>query len=492
MASKTIEAKLSDGTLAKVEMSVCNVPGQTDCKYGGLYEEGQIGTIKTVNPDKINIAFPKYSWSAHPSELIPAEKAKFYKKNLKDKLNKLGYKPGWWFKAKDEIPAYSEDFPVGKDKLVCRLISYYSETSGLFEVPSYGHRKFNYSNLVKCSPPKLNQPIEKRAQLTPPTETQCYCCGKTRVCYQTIEGFICKPCFNKPAYCCSCNKLVRNGDFINERCLNCFQENLKNNQMLASDFNLDGSMWLARKAADFYLLNLLYIETGNKEPLNKLTDFLADQFSRYMFVAIGGELRHCSMSYYAKLPADTIDKICDEIGLNYKIIPWFFLRVAAGKGDRTAMWEAWNKKAKELGTENLTRFAYAMFNAKGLWGQEGSSIGGKKWALIAKVLLDYLTGEITKMIFVDTAFGLKHNGAIHFSKVWMLTYLQQILDFNFKGNYAPLFSIASEEVKELTECPLNKETTKEQKAKSQKLPTVDTQATPTLPQSVNTTGSLSS
>ena len=49
-------------------------------------------------------------------------------------------------------------------------------------------------------------------------------------------------------------------------------------------------------------------------------------------------------------------------------------------------------------------------------GGFGSSFGGKKWGNVAKVLRDFVHGEISAEVFMDCGFNLAHNGGPIFNK----------------------------------------------------------------------------
>ena len=76
-----------------------------------------------------------------------------------------------------------------------------------------------------------------------------------------------------------------------------------------------------------------------------------------------------------------------------------------------------------------------------------SSYGGSNWANIANTALMYLTGEISKTTFVDTTWGLQHNGNICLDKVWSVKGLRRVLDYNLSDDMKGLLKWASEETK---------------------------------------------
>ncbi len=69
--------------------------------------------------------------------------------------------------------------------------------------------------------------------------------------------------------------------------------------------------------------------------------------------------------------------------------------------------------------------AVNVFSSKG-WS---SGYGGRRWARICKTLLDYLTGKLSRVVFIDRVFDLRHNGGELFDKHPMVssnTYEEQL------------------------------------------------------------------
>lgn len=111
------------------------------------------------------------------------------------------------------------------------------------------------------------------------------------------------------------------------------------------------------------------------------------------------------------------------------------------------MWRRFPKYAQRFGRLNLLRACEALFHLDELaW--DGTTVGGESWARIASTLISYETGEMSKIMFVDTAFALKHNNALHLDKIWAIYHLQTVLDFNLDGDYKQLLQYASNKVKE--------------------------------------------
>lgn len=66
---------------------------------------------------------------------------------------------------------------------------------------------------------------------------------------------------------------------------------------------------------------------------------------------------------------------------------------------------------------------------QGAWS---SSYGGKKWGVIAEILLNYLKGDFTPILFIDAIMNCQHNNGRAFGKTDFITYdgssMNQLLD----------------------------------------------------------------
>lgn len=226
---------------------------------------------------------------------------------------------------------------------------------------------------------------------------------------------------------------------------------------LTERLGLNPQLVLCCEAADFYLLNDMTIDKPElRSRLEAKAKYLAEQFSRYMFLAIGGEIRHYEWRTNSRyeLSCDSVGeaiKIISEIlGEGASLISWLRERSNPyNRIEREAMWEEWMTVSETLGIDEPTLIFVAMrlFNeGSGFTG----SVGGENWGNIAKVLLMYWREELNDIAFVDTAFGLKHNGDLHFNKVWRINCLSQLLTANANDNLDLLKKFASEEVLEYT------------------------------------------
>jgi hypothetical protein len=188
-------------------------------------------------------------------------------------------------------------------------------------------------------------------------------------------------------------------------------------------WGLDPKMHLSRRAADFYLLMDLEIDGLDQGRFHALLGYLLPQFAAYTDMAVGGELRHsCAKKTIVKAMP----------------VP---LRRALGDGTlpshRHEAWRGWYRFRRHYGTLALQ------------WAQDtfqlftGGGYGGPKWASIAHILLLYETEELTPLMFVDTCWGLQHNGGAYFNKAWSTTGLQMVLDANLAEDFPALLTYAS-------------------------------------------------
>ena len=188
--------------------------------------------------------------------------------------------------------------------------------------------------------------------------------------------------------------------------------------------------WNLRKAAaDYYLLQLLVMVDADRYTvyLDKHSSILVDQFARYTDMAIGGEIRHIgNKSGIAKRLKEAIGD-----GTVY--------------GSRNSAWEGWYWFRQQYGTVAL-KWLVESYNDTSRWKP---GYGGTAWGTIANTLLLFERGEITPHSFIDTCFGLQHNGGVYFNKWWNVEYIQTVLDRNQSGRYCELMWDASHMIKQL-------------------------------------------
>lgn len=221
---------------------------------------------------------------------------------------------------------------------------------------------------------------------------------------------------------------------------------------------VDTNLVLAQAAADFYVLydySIDHLEARGH--LEKLAAYLAEQFERYMLHAVTGEVRYfpwftdhsskavCVPSIRKDLTKIMVDKLGKKTGI--KFVTWL-QEHPRRDCSREHMWEEANDMAASFGKEVFVNAIGIAFRYP-RWQETDGDVGGEKWAVIAETLYQYLTGEINDIIFVDTAFGLKHNGNLHFDKVWPTYEVERVLNLNQEGRIDLIKKLISEEVKRI-------------------------------------------
>lgn len=191
---------------------------------------------------------------------------------------------------------------------------------------------------------------------------------------------------------------------------------------LASDMNLK------RTAADFYLLYDLSIDEQDEGKFSQLMAWVLPQFARYTDMAVGGEIRHSLHKVKAKsaMPKPLRDA----------------LKTGELPQNRHTAWHNWKFFRQKYGTIALkwADNSFKLFS--------GGGYGGPRWANIAKVLYMYETGVLTPITFVDTCWGLEHNGGAYFNKAWNTHGMKKVLDANLAENFEYVRSQASPSVRE--------------------------------------------
>lgn len=195
-------------------------------------------------------------------------------------------------------------------------------------------------------------------------------------------------------------------------------------------WGIEPSLKLATECADFYLLLLMSMtdfhrQEEAKDAFEFKLSYLLSQFRRYTDMAVGGELRHGKRMVRKKLdiPKPLRDALANS---------------SLGTGSRSIAWSEWYYFRKRYGTMAL-RWAETAFKAFRPGGY-----GGPKWANIAATLRKYEEGTLSPLSFVDTCWGLQHNGGIYFGKAWYTgNGLAQYLNANLKSNYEKLLDGAT-------------------------------------------------
>lgn len=253
---------------------------------------------------------------------------------------------------------------------------------------------------------------------------------------------------------------------------------------VAKAAGLDPDLSLPRACADFYWLERAAATGTPEadKMLHDVETYLAKQFAAYLDMACGGELRllpvqhdgeeegydcegefcgtggeecfncggffhfDCNLCHNLKCEvnkpksfAATVDlfhciewngtpdgnecnchdQADDEASWRYDVRPElleFFDALPYGEPmSRSTGWEAWLQFREQYGNEAIKWMAQALDN-----GHWNSSCGGPKWAAAARLLYDYLEGNISPRVMVNMAWSMEHNGGCIFNKVFMV------------------------------------------------------------------------
>jgi hypothetical protein len=157
--------------------------------------------------------------------------------------------------------------------------------------------------------------------------------------------------------------------------------------------------------------------------LEELASELAKEFTTYLDLACGGELRHASTWPY-ELPS------CPVLGRG---------------SDRSVAWKDW------LAWETpMYRMEYAL-EAFEQASWPSRNYGGEPWMLIASTVLAFLREETSAEVFVDRVWNLEHHGGISLNKLYATEELIAALEAHGKDDYDTLLAYSSDATKRLWE-----------------------------------------
>jgi hypothetical protein len=199
-----------------------------------------------------------------------------------------------------------------------------------------------------------------------------------------------------------------------------------NERTVARGRRLDPDRNVAQAAADFYLLENLAMIKEDLWAVNKLTvheQTLAAEFSKYLDMAVGGELR------YARRYLDELPPALEP----------FFKEVS--ESQRGKAWLVWTVIRRKYGIEALA-LAEEAFYMRG-WRR---NFGGVAWAQVACALRNYLEGKRKPRIFVDQCFNLEHNTGSVFNKLYNVSGLPAVLEAHGQDDYPTLLNACSPDV----------------------------------------------
>ncbi len=192
-------------------------------------------------------------------------------------------------------------------------------------------------------------------------------------------------------------------------------------------------------AVIFYLMNhavaVVRQRVGLLEPLGKYLPLL-DMYHNELAV------RSARMFYYLLLICsresrheknDLEGGFWKDIKAKYPASIIKFHKSMKGKGSLAAASSLTETHTPECTLGQFTSYLYENFYT----GKFNGGYGGKKWAVVAKVLDDFVHGRITGEMMMDTAFTLAHNGGPIFNKGMLFTMygdeLYKILDVQRAG-----------------------------------------------------------
>ena len=165
--------------------------------------------------------------------------------------------------------------------------------------------------------------------------------------------------------------------------------------ILPTDFHNWGfGPWLVRNTCDYYLAMDAYLEAENtKHPdmavlerdWRSLAHGMAEEMTRYLVLACGGEMRHCK-SFST---------------LNDRFRTWRIVVFAL------------NGQPNSFVADTLDRWG-ALFVGKGNFG---GGFGGRPWAQACTMTAEWLRGDCSDVMFVELALNLHHNNSCIFNKL---------------------------------------------------------------------------
>ena len=196
---------------------------------------------------------------------------------------------------------------------------------------------------------------------------------------------------------------------------------------------LDPARNLAADCADYYLLAHLrmphYLPEA-AERLGNLASELAEEFTIYLDLACGGELRHAS-TWPHELPS------CPVLGRG---------------SDRSVAWKDWL-----VWKTPIYRMEYAVQAfEEASWPSR--NYGGEPWMLIASTVLAFLRKEMSSEVFVDRVWNLEHHGGVCLNKVYATEELAAVLEAHGRDDYETLVSQSSEATRLLWEKAFERKT----------------------------------
>lgn len=189
---------------------------------------------------------------------------------------------------------------------------------------------------------------------------------------------------------------------------------------------LDPDRDLSQAAADFYLLEHLSMVKQDRWAAIRLDEHeqsLAREFSQYLDMAIGGELRYAKR-YLEELPKE-LEPFFREVS-----------ETARGKA-----WLVWTIIRRKFGLEAVALAEQAFYTPG--WRR---NFGGEAWGYACRTLRAYLEGKRKPRIFVDQCWNLHHNTGQILNKIYNVSGLPSVLDAHGNDDYPTLLAACSPDV----------------------------------------------
>lgn len=173
--------------------------------------------------------------------------------------------------------------------------------------------------------------------------------------------------------------------------------------------------------SDFYLTDALVQETRGT-PLYpeavkarmKVVTLCSQVLATYLLLAVAGEARHG----HSQLLNPRAAVLMNKMGRRYGVTTPLASRITAHDSVMRTLLSRPDSARVEFLKDAVELFSLGGWKTS----HDGkTSHGGKKWAMIAQAVLNYLTGKIPAVVFVDHAFDLEHNGGCAFDKRTMVS-----------------------------------------------------------------------
>jgi len=192
------------------------------------------------------------------------------------------------------------------------------------------------------------------------------------------------------------------------------------------------SLPLTQYCSKYYALSYLALE----KPLEfapKFQEFsatLAQEFFDYTVRATGGEVRNFSFNEETRAVLESLPTDISEFIIDHQ---------SCLRKHMYTDWVALKSKFTEI---ELLGFAQKMFN-EGKWRQ---GFGGESWGKICDLAIQFAKKEITPVIFVDTCWGLHHNGNVFLDKEYRIPVdLTDLLDAGRAEKMSVVYKYLSDE-----------------------------------------------